>query len=433
MKKFFYFLFLFILIIPSQIFAISVNCEKAILIDADTGRILFEKDSTVAAFPASTTKIMTAILTLENGKLDEYVQASYSAIMSVPVGGSNTAIQVGEKLTVEELLQSLLIASGNDSANVLAEYLGGSVESFVTMMNTRANELGCVNTHFVNANGLHDDNHYSCAYDLAIMYQYAWDHFPEFQKIVSTIQFRLPITEKYATDNRVFVNSNRLLIPSAGSDNKNYYYEYTTGGKTGYTKEAKNCLVASASKNGFHLIAVVLGGTQDESGNSYRFMDTKNLFEYGFANLSKETIAKKDSVMETVTIENAPKNNNLLNVLLAEDLTLTLNLEDITKTYTPTIALKEPLEAPIIKGDIIGTATYTIYNTPHTINLIAGNSVEKESFNLLAAIGNFFKGLSLVILFLVILVFIIRFYNKVIKKKRRKALFNINRYNSRFH
>ena len=391
MKKIFYLLLLFILIIPSQLFALTINCEKAILIDANTGRTLFEKDSSITAFPASTTKIITAILALENCKLDEYVQASYSAVMSVPIGGSNTAIQVGEMLTVEELLQALLIASGNDAANVLAEHIGGSIESFVTMMNTRANELGCINTHFVNASGLHDDNHYSCAYDLAIMYQYAWNTFPEFQKIVSTIKFRLPITEKYSTDNRVFVNSNRLLIPSAGSDNKNYYYEYTTGGKTGYTKEAKNCLVASASKNGFHLIAVVLGGTQDESGSSYRFMDTKNLFEYGFSNLSKETIAKKDSVIDTVIIENAPKTNNLLNVLLEDDLVLTISLEDVTKTFTPTLNLNETLEAPITKGDIIGTATYTIYDTPYTINLIAGNSIEPESFNLLAAIGNFFK------------------------------------------
>ena len=169
MKKIFYLLLLFILIIPSQLFALTINCEKAILIDADTGRTLFEKDSSIAAFPASTTKIITAILALENCKLDEYVQASYSAVMSVPIGGSNTAIQVGEKLTIEELLQALLIASGNDAANVLAEHIGGSIESFVTMMNTRANELGCINTHFVNASGLHDDNHYSCAYDLAIM------------------------------------------------------------------------------------------------------------------------------------------------------------------------------------------------------------------------------------------------------------------------
>lgn len=433
MRKILFLLLFFIFMIPSCLFAISIDCEKAILIDADTGRILFEKDAREAAFPASTTKVMTAILALENCELDEYVQANYSAIMSVPVGGSNTAIQVGENLTVEELLQCLLIASGNDAANVLAEHIGGSVESFASMMNTKADELGCINSNFANANGLHDENHYSCAYDLAIMYKYAWDNFPDFRKIVSTIQFRLPITEKYSDDNRVFVNSNRLLIPSAGSDNKNYYYEYTTGGKTGYTKEAKNCLVASAEKNGFRLIAVVLGGVQDDNGNSYRFMDTKNLFEYGFSNLSRETIVKKDSVLDTVTIENAPKNNNLLSIMPSEDLTLTIDLKDVTTTFTPTITLKEELLAPITKGDVVGSATYTIYDTQYTIDLVAGNSIERESFNLLAAIGSFFKGLFILILCLVIIVLIIRFYNKVIRKRRKKALFNVNRYNSRFH
>ena len=433
MRKILFLLLFFIFMIPSCLFAISIDCEKAILIDADTGRILFEKDAREAAFPASTTKVMTAILALENCELDEYVQANYSAIMSVPVGGSNTAIQVGENLTVEELLQCLLIASGNDAANVLAEHIGGSVESFASMMNTKADELGCINSNFANANGLHDENHYSCAYDLAIMYKYAWDNFPDFRKIVSTIQFRLPITEKYSDDNRVFVNSNRLLIPSAGSDNKNYYYEYTTGGKTGYTKEAKNCLVASAEKNGFRLIAVVLGGVQDDNGNSYRFMDTKNLFEYGFSNLSRETIVKKDSVLDTVTIENAPKNNNLLSIIPSEDLTLTIDLKDVTTTFTPTITLKEELLAPITKGDVVGSATYTIYDTQYTIDLVAGNSIERESFNLLAAIGSFFKGLFILILCLVIIVLIIRFYNKVIRKRRKKALFNVNRYNSRFH
>jgi len=361
MKKILILMMFLILLIPSQIFALSLNCPNVILIDADTGRILYEKDSYARAYPASTTKVMTAILTLENTKLDDFVTASYGAVMSVPVGGSNAAIQVGEALTVKELLQALMISSGNDAANILAEHIGGSIDSFATMMNTKAKEIGCMNTNFVNANGLHHADHYSCAYDLALMYKYAWDNFPEFRNIVSTIKFRLPITEKYSDDDRVFVNSNRILIPSAGSDNKNYYYQYATGGKTGYTKEAKNCLVASASKNGFNLIAVVLGGIQDAQGTSYRFTEIKTLFEYGFANLSKETIVQKDTVIDTLKITNAPEDNNKLDVLLADSLTLTINLEDVTKTFEPVVVLNEIIEAPIEKGDLLGTATYTIY------------------------------------------------------------------------
>ncbi len=384
-------LLLLFLWIPTIQYALSVNCEEVLLIDAATGRTLFEKDAMKQAYPASTTKIMTAILTLENLSLNEQLTASYSAVMSVPVGGSNVAIQVGESFTVKELLQALLIASGNDAANVLAEKIGGSTESFATMMNTRAVELGCTQTNFVNANGLHNENHYSCAYDLAILYRYAWDNFPTFREIVSTVQFRLPVTEKYTKDDRVFVNTNRMLIPSSGSDNQNYYYEYITGGKTGYTREAKNCLVASASKNGFHLIVVVLGGTQDEKGVSYRFTDAKNLFEYGFSNLSKETIVKKDAILETIKIENAPESNQLLTIVAADSLTVTLDLKDITNAYLPVITLKEALEAPIEKGDIIGKATYTIYNTPYEINLVASNSISKQEFHLIGAIGNFLR------------------------------------------
>lgn len=433
MKKILLLMMFLILLIPSQIWAFSVNCPNVILIDADTGRILYEKDPYSQVFPASTTKIMTAILTLENAKLTDYVTASYSAVMSVPVGGSNVAIQVGEALTIEELLQSLLIASGNDAANILAEHIGGSTESFANMMNTKAQELGCMNTNFVNPNGLHNENHYSCAYDLALMYKYAWDNFKEFREISSTIRYRLPITEKYSDDDRVFINSNRLLIPSAGSDNKNYYYEYTTGGKTGYTKEAKNCLVASASKNGFNLIAVVLGGTQNESGASYRFIDTKALFEYGFSNLSRETVAKKDTVVDTLKIQNAAEDNNILEILLADSLTLTIDLKDVTKAFEPVITLNDVIEAPIHSGDLVGTATYNIYNTDYTINLIAGNTIEKQEFDVLGAVGNFFKNLIIFILCLATLVLAIRFYNKVLKKKRRRALFNVSRYNSRFH
>ena len=433
MKKILILMMFLILLIPSQIFALSLNCPNVILIDADTGRILYEKDPYSKVYPASTTKIMTAILTFENAKLNDFVTASYGAVMSVPVGGSNTAIQVGEALTVKELLQALMIASGNDAANILAEHIGGSTDSFATMMNTKAKEIGCMNTNFVNANGLHNDNHYSCAYDLALMYKYAYDNFPEFRNIVSTIKFRLPITEKYSDDDRVFVNSNRILIPSAGSDNKNYYYEYATGGKTGYTKEAKNCLVASASKNGFNLIGVVLGGTQDEKGTSYRFTEIKSLFEYGFANLSKETVAKKDTVIDTLKISNAPEDNNRLDVLLADSLTLTINLEDITKTFEPVVTLNEIIEAPIEKGDLLGSATYTIYDTEYKIDLVAGNDVEKEEINIVGAIGGFFKGLGIAFLSLVCLVLVIRFYNKVIRRNKKRRLFNVSRYNSRFH
>ena len=298
MRKYIYILLtLIILLIPTNIFAITVNSPEAILIDADTGRILYEKNAYDNAYPASTTKILTAILTLENCKMDETVKASYKAIMSVPIGGSIANIQVDEEISVENLLKCLLICSGNDAANVLAEHIGGSLDSFATMMNTRAKELGAQNTHFVNANGLHDENHYSCAYDLAIFAKYAMDNFPE---LVSTIRFRLPASNKYSTDDRYFLNSNQLIVPNSSSSKKNYYYQYATGIKTGFTTPAKNCLVASAEKDNTSLICVILGAGQDETGVSYRYTDAKACLEYGLERGVSNKIEEENTAIKSV-------------------------------------------------------------------------------------------------------------------------------------
>lgn len=433
MKKFLFFLsFIFFCIIPSQILAVSVNSPSAILIDADTGRVLYEKNADEASYPASTTKILTAILALENCELTDEVTASYAAVMSVPVGGSHAAIQVGETLTVKELLQALLVCSGNDAANILAEHIGGTTESFAAMMNARAKELGCTNTHFVNPSGLHDDNHYTTAHDLAILYKYATDNFTDFNEIVATIRFRLPITDKYSSDDRFFLNSNQLIVPNSSSGSKNYYYAYATGGKTGYTKEAKNCLVAGATKDGVHLIAVVLGATQDEKGVSYRFTDTKALFEYGFETIVPNQIAKANTVLKTLPVENAKEKDATVKLQLKEDLTTTIDRTDLYSTFEPILVFDETITAPITEGDILGSATYKIYDKEYTIDLIAANSVEAKN-NIAAGIASFTRNTLITVGILGILLVIVRTYNKAeAKRRRRRRAYTINRYNTRF-
>lgn len=432
MKKILFFLILLLTIIPSQLFALSINSPNAILIDADTGRVLYEKNANNTAYPASTTKILTAILALENCNINDEVTASYAAIMSVPVGGSHAAIQVGETLTVKELLQALLVCSGNDAANVLAEHIGGSTESFAAMMNTRAKELGCTSTNFTNASGLHDDDHYTTARDLAILYKYATDTFPEFNEIVATIRFRLPITEKYNTDDRFYLNSNQLIVPNSSSSAKNYYYPYATGGKTGYTSEAKNCLVASASKDGVKLIAVVLGAVQDERGISYRFTDTKALFEYGFESIVPNTIAEAGTVVKNLPVKNAKEENATVKLQLKEGLITTINRTDLYNKFEPVLVFNEEITAPVTEGDILGTATYNIYDTEYTIDLIAGNSIEAKK-NIVAGVTKFIKNTLITVGILAFLLIIIRAYNKAeAKKRRRRRAFNVGRYNTRF-
>ena len=196
MKKIFLF-FLFILAINKNVFAVEINSPRAILIDVDTGRVLFQKNAYEAAYPASTTKVLTAILVLENCEIDEMVTASSLAVNSVYANGTTASIQPGETLSVKDLLCTLLIHSANDAAYVLAEHVGGSIDSFVSMMNSRAKELGAKSTFFVNPNGLPSTTHKCSAYDMAIFARYAMQNFPTFREIVSTINYTLPITEQY--------------------------------------------------------------------------------------------------------------------------------------------------------------------------------------------------------------------------------------------
>ena len=175
---------------------LETNSPFVLLMDANTGKILYSKNAFERHFPASTTKIMTAILTLENCKLSDVVTVSHNAIFSIPVGYSHASLQEGEELTVEQLLNVLLIPSANDAAVALAEHIAGSVDAFAEMMNNKAKEIGCLDTHFVNPNGVHNEEHYSTAYDLALIGKYAMQ-FDDIMRIAKVNQYTLPKTNKY--------------------------------------------------------------------------------------------------------------------------------------------------------------------------------------------------------------------------------------------
>lgn len=203
-----------------------VYSPSAILIDSNSGKILYEKNSNNLMYPASTTKILTAIIALESCKLDEKVTSSYEAVSSIKSGYTNAKIQVGEELTVEDLLYALLLKSANEAANILAEHIGGTIENFANIMNAKAIELGCTSTHFVTPNGIHDDNHYTTASDLAIIAKYCMKN-DTFRHMVSTLEYTLPATDQYPSTDRILKNSNSLMIEGHA-----YYYPYTIGIKT---------------------------------------------------------------------------------------------------------------------------------------------------------------------------------------------------------
>ena len=204
----------------------NVGSPSALLMDLKTGKILYEKNINEKMYPASLTKIMTAILVLENCDLNDVATVSDFAVSSVPFGYVTADLQVGEELKVEQLLNVLLVGSCNDAATVLAEHVAGSVENFSIMMNKKAKELGCNNTNFVNPNGLHSENHYSTAYDLSLISKYAMKN-ETFRKIVSKLSYKLPTTNKYTKKDRVFYNANSLLFNGTQGSN-NYYYKYAT-------------------------------------------------------------------------------------------------------------------------------------------------------------------------------------------------------------
>lgn len=392
----------------------SVYSPACILIDADSGKILYSKNANTKMYPASTTKIMTAILTLENCKLDDVAIASHNAVYSIPYGYSVATIQEGEELTIEQLLNVLLIPSANDAAVVLAEHIAGSVETFSDMMNSKAIELGCKNTHFVNPNGIHDEEHYSTAYDLALIGKYAMQ-FDTFRAIVQKTSYSLPKTNKYDKEDRLFNTTNDLIKKNYSSSPTNYYYQYATGAKTGYTDAAKSCIVATATKDDISLIAVVLHSGTTAEGLSQRALDCKTLFEYGFNNYSIKSIAEKDSVAEQISVKNSTKETESLDLLYSDDLSGLVPDDVDISTIAPNIKLTENLSAPILEGTNLGTITYTIDGFDYSCNLIASHTVYKSNFT------KTLLELILLIFFLFLFAKFLHFKNKKNSKNRKSS------------
>lgn len=360
----------------------DINAESALLIDNKTNKVLYSKDMNRKMFPASTTKILTAILVLENHSLDEKVTASYNAVMTIPSGYSTASIQIDEVLTVEQLLELLLVHSANDAANVLAEYTGGSIDSFVAMMNTKINELGLSDTHFTNPYGLQDNNHYTTAHDLAIIMQYCLKN-DDFRKIAGQASCAIPSTNK--SEPRKYSSTNELLI--AGNSN---YYPNLIAGKTGYTSEAGECLVSAVYNDNLELVGVILNSNN-------RFKDTRSLYNYGYTNFSIKNIVNEKDIITNVEVKNATKDTKNLNLLVSEDIPVLANNSDDLSKIEPQITLNSDIKAPIEDGQVLGKVSYSVNGITYSTDLIAANNVEKSNFVLYCLYG-----LGILILILII-------------------------------
>ena len=272
-----------------------------ILMEESTGTILYEKNSDEAHYPASITKIMTTLLALENGNLSDMVTFSDDAINNTE--GSGIARDYGEQMTLEQCLYGVMLESANECAYAVSEHVGGTVENFVDMMNAKAKELGCTNTHFANPHGLQDENHYTTAHDMALIAQAAYQN-ETFRIIIGTKMYTIPPTNKHAEE--TVLRNHHDMLCTYHNANRKYLYPYCVGGKTGYTATANSTLVTYAEKDGMTLICVVMN-TQSPN----QFIDTVNLFDYAFDNFQVLNVAENDT---DYSAETTVDNGNLDNI-----------------------------------------------------------------------------------------------------------------------
>ena len=330
----------------------GVSSTSSIVIEASSNRVLFGTNAHKKLPMASTTKIMTALVALENGSLDDEVKVSSNAY---GVEGSSMYLHLGETIPLRDLLYGLMLASGNDAAVAIAEHIGGSVEGFVCMMNDKAARLGLVNTHFVTPNGLHDDEHYTTAYDLAIIAAEALRN-DTFAEIVSSQYY----TSESGSITRYFKNKNKLL----------WNYEGANGVKTGYTMYAGKCLVFSAERDGMQVVGVTLN-------SSNIFSDAKLLMDYAFANYEQKLVVSKDVPVVWVQVEDGEK--NLLALYTEQDIIMPVR-KGYAGSFMTRIEVPDVCRAPVQKDSAVGYLTvYDEYKHASKVVLVAGETIERPS------------------------------------------------------
>ena len=384
----------------------DVDAEAVYFINLDTGKVIYEKDADKKVYPASTTKIMTALLALDNIpdldtpqiELKLYIQNALSG-----TGASLAGILRGETFTPRELLYAALLPSGNEAAMMLGDYVGdGSLDYFAEMMNEKAAELGAVNTHFVNASGMHDDDHYTTAYDMYLITMATLEN-ETFREIVSTNYY---YAGEDQNGNPLHWNTTNFLI-SPGST---YYYPYATGVKTGTTDEAGRCLVSTAEKDGYHYLMVMMGAPQyDSNGEKLEenmvFKQTIELYDWAFSSFSNKTLIEKDVGVGEVPLKLARGGKDYLLIKSGEVFTDLLPNEIEASSITMELDLPAVVNAPIKEGDQVGTIRLMLAG--EEIGSVPAVAAEDVDASLIATLIDQFKRLFRGFLAKFIVVFVI--------------------------
>lgn len=358
------FIILLLLLIPFKVNGEELikNATSGVLMEANTGKIIYEKDKNKEVSIASMTKMVAQIIILEeiekkNIKWNDKVTVSRNA---AGMGGSQIYIAEGEVITVEDLMKGISVASGNDATVAMAEFISGSEEKFVKRMNKKVKELGLKNTHFVNCTGLDEEGHYSSAYDQAVIARELVTKHPDILKFSSIYEDYL----RENTENKFWlVNTNKLIR----------FYEGADGLKTGHTDNAGYCLAATAKRNDLRIIAIVLG----ENDSKVRNQETMDLLDYGFNNIKVNTLKNRDEVVKKIKVDKADK--EIINIVLKNNLS---TIEELNKKnkYTYKININN-IDIPINKGDSIGTMDAYLNNKLITSSdLTTDSNIRKISF-----------------------------------------------------
>ena len=410
----------------------ELNCPILLLIDRDSGKVLYSRKADKKAEPASLTKIMTVLLAVEDieaGKATEgeKITATKHALDGIDEESSTSGIEVGEKMSLIDLMYCAMLPSAGEACNIIAEHLEDSIEDFVDRMNDRASELGCTDTHFVNAHGMPADDHYSTASDMALITEEAMKH-PLFAEIAAAPSYTLEATNR--NEEREIYNSN-ALISSRGIYGGNFIYEKATGVKTGHTTAAGYCLSSTASNDDLNLLCIAMGGgtsiRDDNATNFHNFSDTIALYNWAFENYHHETLISSDELVSEITLKYAPSDNATVTLHPDGDVIALLpsNVDPTLFEKKVTYYDDDPA-APVDEGEAMGEITVSYAGQVYAkATLLTTEAVELSRGQYLkAALWKTLGRPWVLILFLVLLLLALLYFAAVVnyRKKRQQQL-----------
>lgn len=396
---------------------ITVQAKAAILYEASTDTVLMEQNADERLYPASTTKLLTALVAMEYGNPEDTVTVTREAVDGLYELGSSSYLLAGEEISFMDLMEYMLVASGNDAANALAIHISGSISAFADLMNSTVQSLGCTGSHFVNPHGLHDEDHYTTARDLLLIAKAAMKN-ETIARLVGETEVTLPVTNKHDRTTTKFTTNYMLSKKSTGA----YYYEGAIGIKTGSTTPAGLCLIGGCQKGDYTYYTVVLGAQKEEDGRDGRFVETAKLFDYGSENFAQQVMLSSAEPITQVPVRLSSDKDSVV-LTPSESITAMLPTAFETADLTLDYTVEEDVKAPVAAGDVLGKLTVTYGDKSYDLDLVAASDVSRSTvLYILDCITGFFTSTAFKIILaaIVALIIILVIYTILINRRRAK-------------